>query len=117
MDSIAHFENQKFIGRTNFKSGLVNSVVALSVKEVAGVADIEKKHLVKNEGVKITNEKDGIIIDVSIILSYGFSAADVCYRVQENIINAAGSMIDKKIKAVNIKIADVSVPYLEASEK
>ena len=119
MDSIVHFDNDKFIGRTNFKSGLVNSVVALSVKEVSGVAGIAKsftgfthKRFLKTDGVKITYAKDGVVIDVSIALEHGFSAADVCYRVQENVINSAQSMLDKKIKAVNVKIANVCVPYL-----
>ena len=126
MNTIVHFDNEKFIGRTNFKSGLVNSVVALSVKEVAGVAGIAKsfsgftyKRFLKTDGVKITYEKDGVVIDVCIALSYGYAAADVCYRVQENVINAAGAMLDKKIKAVNVKIANVSVPFFdnEANEK
>ena len=122
MDTIVHFENEKFVGRTNFKSGLVNSVVALSAKEVKGVAGIAKgscgiiKSLSKTDGVKITYDKDGIVIDVCIILAYGYAAADVCYRVQENIINAAGAMLDKKIKAVNVKIANINVPFLQDKE-
>ena len=112
MDSIVHIENDKFIGRTNFKSGLLNNVVALSVKEIAGVDRIIEKGNGRN-GVKITNAKDNIVIDVNIWTSYGYSSADVCYRVQENVINAAASMIDKKVKAVNIKILNVGVPYFE----
>lgn len=119
MDSFASFENDKFIGRTNFRSGLVNNVVALSVKEVAGVAAIAKsfsgfttKQFNKTDGVKITYEKDGIVIDVCIAVQYGFSAADVSYRVQENVISAASSMLDRKIKAVNVKIAHVHVPHM-----
>ena len=121
MDSIVHFEKEKFIGRTNFKSGLVNSVVALCVNEVAGVAGIAKsfsgftfKKFLKTDGVKITYDKDGVIIDVCIAIQYGFAAADVSYRVQENVINAASSMLDKKIKAVNVKIAHVHVPHMSA---
>jgi len=122
MDSTAHFENDKFIGRTNFKSGLVNNVVALSVQEVAGVAGIAKsfsgftlKPFLKTDGVKITYDKDGVVIDVSILLQYGYSAADVSYRVQENVISAAGSMLDRKIKAVNVKIVNVYAPHLADS--
>jgi len=121
MDSLVHFENEKFIGRTNFKSGLVNSVVALSVKEVAGVAGIAKcfsgftfKRFLKTDGVKITYEKDGCVIDVCVALSYGYAAADVSYRVQENVMNAAGAMLDKKIKAVNVKIANICVPFFDS---
>jgi uncharacterized alkaline shock family protein YloU len=119
MDSIVHIENDKFIGRTNFRSGLVNNVVALSVREVAGVAGIAKsfsgftmKPFLKTDGVKITYDKDGVIIDVCVALQYGFSAADVSYRVQENVINAASSMLDRKIKAVNVKIAHIHVPHM-----
>lgn len=119
MDSIPHFDNDKFLGRTNFRSGLVNNVVALSVTEVAGVAAIAKsfsgftvKPFLKTDGVKITYEKDGIVIDVCIAIQYGFSAADVSYRLQENVINAASSMLDRKIKAVNVKIAHVHVPHM-----
>lgn len=119
MDSLIHMENDKFIGRTNFRSGLVNNVVALSVKEVAGVAAIAKsfsgftmKQFLKTDGVKITYEKDGATIDVCIALHYGYAAADVSYRVQENVLNAASSMLDRKIKAVNVKIAQVHVPHM-----
>ena len=122
MDSILQFENEKFIGRTNFRSGLVNNVVALSVMEVAGVAAIAKsfsgftmKQFNKTDGVKITYDKDGVIIDVCIAIQYGYSAADVSYRVQENVISAASSMLDKKIKAVNVKIAHVHVPHMSES--
>ena len=125
MDTITHFENDRFIGRTNFRSGLVNNVVALSVKEVAGVAGIAKsfsgftmKQFHKTDGVKITYDHNGIIIDVCIAIQYGYSAADVSYRVQENVINAAASMLDRKIKAVNVKIAHVHVPHMmDAGDK
>ena len=123
MDSIVHFENEKFVGRTNFKSGLINNVVALSAKEVAGVAGIAKnfrnfalKGYTNDGGVRITYDKDGVVIDVCIAVAYGYAAADVSYRVQENVINVAGSMLDKKIKAVNIKIASVYAPHMENAE-
>lgn len=124
MDSIVHLENDKFIGRTNFRTGLVNNVVALSVREVAGVAGIANsfsgftaKQFLKTDGVKITYEKDGVVIDVCISLQYGYSAADVSYRVQENVMNAASSMLDRKIKTVNVKIAHVHVPHMGTEEK
>ena len=118
-----HFENDKFIGRTNFRSGLVNNVVALSALEVAGVAGIAKsfngftiKPSVKTDGVKIIYDKDGVIINVCIALQYGYSAADVSYRVQESVLNAAGSMLDRKIKTVNVKIAQVHVPHMSEAK-
>jgi len=114
------------LGKTNVKGGLTYSVVALAAKEVSGVnrlcanfgfgfAKLFNKNIEK--GVKIYNYKDGIVIDVSIWIDYGFSIADVSYRVQENIINAASSMLYKKIKAVNVKVLNVNVPLFEHKEE
>ena len=124
MDSFAHIENNKFIGRTNLKAGLVKNVIALSVREVAGVGGVCRffkgfsfKRFISSDEVKITYSLDGVIIDACILVEYGFNAADVCYRVQENVLSAAGSMLDKKIKAINVKIANVAVPFFEEEVK
>jgi uncharacterized alkaline shock family protein YloU len=116
-------ENDREIGRTNFASGLLNSVIALSAKEVHGVARVSADFgfsvrgimhsLRARNGVVVTGTEDGLVVDVCIWIDYGYAAADVCYRVQENIINAAGSMTDKKIKNVNVRIANVNTPYFE----
>jgi uncharacterized alkaline shock family protein YloU len=120
MDSIIHIDNHKFVGRTNFRGGLFESVVALSVKEVAGVAerpnsrDARIKRIAKNSGVTVNYTPEGVVIDVKIWMEYGYSAADVSYRVQENVMTAAAGLVNKKIKSVNVKIENVNNSFFHA---
>ena len=110
------------LGHTKVKSGLTYSVVALAAREVEGVNRLApsfgfriRKFFDRSseEGVKIYNHNDGIVIDVSIWTDYGFSVADVAYRVQENIINSAASMLKKEIREVNVHVLNVFVPLFE----
>ena len=117
MDSIEYYENEKFVGRTNFKSGLLNNYIVMAVKDVDGVARMGhlvgklfyKKYLNRNfkQGVHATFDFDGTVIDVAIWVKYGYSAADVSYRVQESIINAVSGLIEGKVKNVNVRISGV----------
>jgi uncharacterized alkaline shock family protein YloU len=115
MDSIVHFENERFIGRTNFRSGLLNSLVVLSVQDIDGVAHMSN-HAWKfrrifnrslRNGVDVRFDYDGVVIEVCIWTKFGFSAADVCYRVQESVINVVSGLIEDKIKNVNVRILGV----------
>ena len=115
MDSIVHFENERFVGRTNFHNGLLNSLVVLSIKDVDGVSRMCKdsfrwrrifnKYL--RHGVNVIYHLDGIVIDVNIWIEFGYSAADVSYRVQESIINVVTGLIEDKVKNVNVRINGV----------
>jgi uncharacterized alkaline shock family protein YloU len=115
MDSIIHFENERYVGRTNFHDGLVSSLVILSVKDVEGVLrmshfDYRVRRIFNRalaQGVRVKFENGGITITVSIWLKYGYNAADVSYRVQENILNMVSNLIEDKIKHVNVKINGV----------
>ena len=115
MDSIVHFENEHFVGRTNFHSGLLNSLIVLAIKDVDGVAhmctDAWKFRRIFNRslrhGVDVKFDYDGVIIDVIIYSKIGFSAADVCYRVQESVIDTVSGLVEDKVKNVNVKIVGV----------
>ena len=116
MDSIVHFdENERVIGRTNFQSGLLNSLVVLAIKDVPGVARmcnesfkfrrIFNKSL--RQGVGVGFGFDGVVIDVSIWTLFGFSAAEVSYRVQEAVISTVQGLVEDKVKNVNVRINGV----------
>ena len=115
MDSIVHFENERFVGRTNFHSGLLNSLVVLSVKDVEGVAKMCSEafpfrrifNRALRNGVSVNFDLDGVVIDVWIWTYFGYSVADVTYRVQEAIINTVSGLIEDKVKHVNVRINGV----------
>ena len=111
-----HIENERFIGRTNFHSGLLNSMVALSIKDIEGVARLCKdsyklRRLFSKElrqGIRIFVGPDGVVVDACIWIEYGYAVADVCYRVQESVINTVQAMIEDRVTSVNLKIVGVS---------
>ena len=115
MDSIVHIENERVIGRTNFHSGLLNSLVVLAVKDVAGVSrmcgESFRFRRVFNKtlrhGVSVNFAYDGVVIDVWIWTEFGYSASDVSYRVQEGVMNVVSGLIEDKIKNVNVRINGV----------
>jgi uncharacterized alkaline shock family protein YloU len=110
MEKIIHMENDKYIGRTQFSPKLLPDAIALTVKDVAGVARLGRKvKLNSTDGVRIFEEEDGLIIDIILCVEYGYTVADVSYRVQETVISTASQLIERKVSSVNIKVIGTKV--------
>ena len=119
MDKIAYFdEGDRFLGKVNFHSGFLNSHIVLAVRDVEGVdrmcSDAWKvRRLFRKSlraGVAVHLDFDGIVIDVCIWTKYGYSAADVSYRVQESVINVITDLEEdrtRNVKNVNVRINGV----------
>jgi uncharacterized alkaline shock family protein YloU len=124
VDTIIHIENDKYIGRTKFFSNLLKDAISLSVKEVRGVARLGKKVFgdkaaATTKGVKIYESDGGneFSVDIDICIEYGYTVADVSYRVQEAVINTAKQLSDKRISSVNIKICGTKVKKADNGEE
>jgi len=115
MDSIVHYEQERYVGSTNFRGGLLNSLVVLNVQDVPGVARMCNEgfrfrrlfNKSVRQGVNVNFNFDGVVVDVKIITEFGYSAADVSYRVQESVINVVSGLVEGKIKNVNVRINGV----------
>ena len=109
METIVHIENGEYLGQTRFANDLLNESLALSIKEVRGVASVGKKPYkakAKDTGIKISRCKDSsnLIVDVNISVLTGFSVPDVAYRVQEAVLNTASQFTKDKIDRVNVYV-------------
>lgn len=109
METIVHIENGEYQGQTRFAHDLLNESLALSVKEVRGVASVGKKpykNNIKDTGIKVRRCKDSnnLLIDVNLTVLTGFSVPDVAYRVQEAVLNTASQFTKDKIDKVNIYV-------------
>ena len=117
MDSIVHVENERFVGRTNFRSGLLNSMVALSVNDVEGVVRLCPEGFpvrrlfsrAVRSGVDVAFYDDGVVVDACVRIRYGEAAGEVCYRVQENVTAVLESMVEDRVKHVNVRILGVDI--------
>ena len=84
-------------GKVYCGKNIMLSIINLSAKEISGVASLcpnvaskFKRFFSSNyfEGVKVSHTpKKDLIIDIYLKVFYGYSVADVAYRVQENVKN------------------------------
>ena len=98
METVVHIENGQYLGQTRFAKDLLPQSLALSVKEVRGVAAVEK---IK---IKRSKDSDHLVVDIDLITATGDAVPDVAYRVQEAVLNTATQFTKNKIDKVNIYV-------------
>ena len=104
-------------GKVYCSKNIMLSIINLSAKEISGVASLSNKFMGRFkrlfshnyfEGVKVSyTQSKNLIIDIYLNVFFGYSVADVAYRVQENVKNGISNMIDAKIESVNIHVVGV----------
>lgn len=104
-------------GKVYCGKNIMLSIINLAAKEISGVSSLSsnfgsrfKKFFSSNyfEGVKVSyTQNKNLIIDIYLNVFFGYSVADVAYRVQENVKNGISNMISAKIESVNIHVLGV----------
>jgi len=78
-----------------------------------GLTDNLAKNLLGKDstykGIKINQNEEGIVIDVSIIVDYGIKIPSVAWDIQENVKNEVENIVDIKVLAVNIHVTGVFI--------
>lgn len=106
MSNIRLTSNNKQNGKIIYNAGIVQNIVALAVAEVEGVIPTQSKR----EGVSLYLEKDGVYLDISVVVKYGYNVPDVAYRVQQTVKQNVENMTKYKVAEVNVHIQDVIFP-------
>ena len=110
------YSNKSNKGKVTCNKNILLSIINLATKEIAGVSSLCDnfgsgiKRLFSNNyanGVKIEYGKNGIVIDVYVIVYEGYSVPDIAYKVQENIKNGISSMLDVNIDKINVHVQGV----------
>lgn len=108
--------NDKQKGKVVYNTGIVQNIVELAISEVEGtVPDQGKKG-----SVSLYLEKDGINVDVSIVVKYGYNVPELVYRVQQTVKQSVENMTHYKVTQVNVYVQDVvfcEEPPLEKEEE
>ena len=89
-------------GKITYNSDIVNSIVAIAVQEVEGVDSITP-----NKGIRLFFEKDGVYVDVSVVVKYSNSIPELAFRIQQSIKQSVESMTKYKIAKVDAHVQDV----------
>ena len=93
------------------------SIISLATKEITGVASMDnrvgsrfKDKLLSNyyDGAKIKfiNENK-IVVDVYINVYPNYNVPEITYKVQQNIKNSIGTMVNLCIDRINVHVVDV----------
>ena len=81
MSNIRLTSNNKQSGKIVYNTGIVQNIVALAVAEVEGVIPTQGK----KDGVSLYLEKDGVYVDISVVVKYGYNVPDLAYRIQQTV--------------------------------
>ncbi|MBR2614052.1 MAG: Asp23/Gls24 family envelope stress response protein [Clostridia bacterium] len=102
--------SQTHEGKIVYGEGIIDNIVILAVAEVEGV-DIylpyEGKSKSAIKSVKIRHEKEGIYVDVDVVVDSSYIVPEVAFRVQENIKHNVEAMTEFHIAEVNVVVKGV----------
>ncbi len=90
-------------GKIVYNAGIVQNIVELAVAEVEGTLPTENK----KGGISLYLEKDGIYVDVSVVVKYGYNVPELAYRIQQTVKASVENMTRFKVVEVNVHIQDV----------
>ena len=99
-------------GKITYNSDIVSGIVALSLQETEGIRLIPSK----SKGIKISFEKEGVFVDISVIAQYGYSVPELAYRIQQTIKQMVESMTKYKIAKIDVHVQSVIFPESAAAE-
>ena len=93
-----------------YNSGIVEDIVLLAVTEIPYVkltSDPKSKKLLRSNAIKVSNEKDGIHVNVSAKIHYTQSVSDMAFKIQEAIRHNVEAMTEYHVVSVNVAIRGV----------
>ncbi|MBU8594803.1 Asp23/Gls24 family envelope stress response protein [Shouchella clausii] len=116
-------EQKGGLGKVEISPEVIEVIAGIATQEVEGVAalrgnfaaDVAERLGRKNhgKGVKVELTEEGIIVDVSIIISYGAAVPEVAKLIQLNIQQALETMTAIRLNEINVHVVGV---YFESTE-
>lgn len=119
--------NMNESGTVKISSDVVTVIASLAAVDIDGIAsmsggittDIAQKLGVKssNKGVKVQIAEDKAIIDLFVVIKYGYRIPEVAAEAQESVKTAVETMTGLTVEEVNIHIQGISIPKPTASDE
>ena len=94
-------------GRLVYGDGIVDDIVKLAVDEIPNV-DLDYTHpVIHGEPVKVVFERDGVHVDVSVVIHFMQSVSEIAFKIQEAVRYNVESMTEFHVANVNVLINGV----------
>ena len=111
-------EYEEKIGAVKISDDVVAVCAVNATLKIAGVSDFSpvfSDNFSKNffgkeplyKGIKISQNEDGIALDVFVIVDYGVKIPAVAWDIQENVKKEVEEITGYNVKAVNIHVQGV----------
>ncbi len=100
-------------GSVKVAEDVISTLAIVAASEVDGVKYLEKQKPEKlskraRKHIKLSYDGRDLILDVYIIVKYGYVIPQVAAAVQDNVLEAVESMSGLKVAAVNVHCTGVS---------
>jgi len=66
-------------------------------------------------GVKITIAQDKVIVDIKILVRFGFKIHEISQEVQKRVKNALETMVGMKVSEVNVSVVGIQLDKVQKS--
>lgn len=97
-------------GKVVYSSDILYNLVLCAIKEVDGVVDFDindLKSAKRQKMVKIETINHFIYVDVYVKVRPDIKVPEVAFNIQHAIKNAFDTMVDFKVKEINVHIIEV----------
>ncbi|MBQ5447016.1 MAG: Asp23/Gls24 family envelope stress response protein [Lachnospiraceae bacterium] len=111
------------LGEVRIADDVVAIIAGLAATEVEGVAamygnitnELVSKLGMKNlsKGVKAELTEEGVLVDLTLNVKFGYSIKEVSLKVQEKVKSAIETMTGLNVEKVDIRIANITVGHSE----
>ncbi len=96
------------LGCIHISEDVLASIAAGAVAEVEGISglmNVAAKSGVK--GVRLAVDEDGAVVDLYVMIRYGYAIPEVADKLQSAVSGAVESMTGFEVKAVNVHVGGV----------
>ena len=109
------------LGPINISDTAIASLAGNTVNECYGVVGMISRNYLKDgysallkkenyaKGIIVRNDKDGIKVEVYVVISYGVKISEVITQLQERVKYALENSLNMDIAAVNVHVERIQV--------
>ncbi|CAM3801306.1 Asp23/Gls24 family envelope stress response protein [Alkalicoccus chagannorensis] len=119
---------QNELGQVEIAPDVLEIVTGLAASEIegvdhlrgsfaSGVAERLGRKSTHSKGVKIDLDDEGVMLEIYLVATYGYSIPDIGKKVQENVIQTMEMMTGVKVKHVHIHVTGVQLEPKEPGDQ
>ena len=99
------------LGCIHISQDVLASIAASAISEVEGISGLMNLTAKKAgaRGVRLAVDDDGAVIDLYVMIRYGYAIPEVAGKLQAAVAGAIESMTGFAVTAVNVHVGGISI--------